>query len=416
MKAPKLAGVFLIVGCLLTYLMFIKRPYATTKPDVVSLSQPRLTGAVAPLEDEGPTSAAATPRFQYSIIFDAGSTGTRIHIFKFRMEDRGLPSLDHETFRSIKPGLSAYADEPEEVRLPLLTPVVLSATAGLRLLPEEKAQNLLDTVEALFAKSPFLSRDDNISILNGVDEGSCSVRVSSVFPNGGLQQADSTVGMLDLGGGSIQITFSPQDEKTVQTSSIENLRSFQMFNHTHMVYAHSHTPGSYLGLGLMSARLAILGGVEASPLGGSTELVSPCLAPEYSGSWKYGDIIYTVKGLKAGESLYTACLTKVEKFLNRRVLQVSDTELDFYLLSYFYDRGVNLGLLEEGEEKTVLVSDYIQAAKRVCSGLTVSPQQSPFLCLDLVYISFNLVQTVNKVGISWSLGAAFHDMEARKTH
>lgn len=27
-----------------------------------------------------------------------------------------------------------------------LTPVVLSATAGLRLLPEEKAQNLLDTV------------------------------------------------------------------------------------------------------------------------------------------------------------------------------------------------------------------------------------------------------------------------------
>uniref|UniRef100_A0A3Q4AZ08 Ectonucleoside triphosphate diphosphohydrolase 6 n=1 Tax=Mola mola TaxID=94237 RepID=A0A3Q4AZ08_MOLML len=421
MKAPKLAGVFLIVGCLLTYLMFIKRPYATTKPDVVSLSQPRLTGAVAPLEDEGPTSAAATPRFQYSIIFDAGSTGTRIHIFKFRMEDRGLPSLDHETFRSIKPGLSAYADEPEEVRLPLLTPVVLSATAGLRLLPEEKAQNLLDTVSHVLNHEA----DFPACFLSGI-----FAWITLNFVTGGLQQADSTVGMLDLGGGSIQITFSPQDEKTVQTSSIENLRSFQMFNHTHMVYAHSHTPGSYLGLGLMSARLAILGGVEASPsVGGSTELVSPCLAPEYSGSWKYGDIIYTVKGLKAGESLYTACLTKVEKFLNRRVLQVSDTELDFYLLSYFYDRGVNLGLLEEGEEKTVLVSDYIQAAKRVCSGLTVSPQQSPFLCLDLVYISvllqefgfpphkqFNLVQTVNKVGISWSLGAAFHDMEARKTH
>lgn len=29
---------------------------------------------------------------------------------------------------------------------------------------------------------------------------------------GGLHHADSAVGMLDLGGGSFQITFSPQDE------------------------------------------------------------------------------------------------------------------------------------------------------------------------------------------------------------
>lgn len=45
----------------------------------------------------------------------------------------GLPSLDHETFRSIKPGLSAYADEPEEVRLPLHllhTPRLVGTRAG----------------------------------------------------------------------------------------------------------------------------------------------------------------------------------------------------------------------------------------------------------------------------------------------
>lgn len=27
----------------------------------------------------------------------------------------GVPSLHHETFRSIQPGLSAYADRPQEV-------------------------------------------------------------------------------------------------------------------------------------------------------------------------------------------------------------------------------------------------------------------------------------------------------------
>lgn len=36
-------------------------------------------------------------------------------------------------------------------------------------------------------------------------------------------------------------------------------------------------------------------------VGGSTELVSPCLAPEYSGSWEYAEVVYTVRGQKAGE-------------------------------------------------------------------------------------------------------------------
>lgn len=83
----------------------------------------------------------------------------------------------------------------------------------------------------------------------------------------------------------------------------------------------------------------------------------------------------------------------------------------------------------------------------VCSSLSVRPQQSPFLCLDLVYISvllqelgfstdkqlkvrvapgpetrpgshqnltvlcvFQLARTMNHVGLSWSLGAAFHHL------
>uniref|UniRef100_A0A8C2WPV1 nucleoside diphosphate phosphatase n=1 Tax=Cyclopterus lumpus TaxID=8103 RepID=A0A8C2WPV1_CYCLU len=427
MKRSKLAGVFLFVGVLLAYLMFVRRHYGAAKPDAFALPAPR---------HRRPASSTAGGSFQYGIMFDAGSTGTRIHIFKFQTELNEAPKLAHETFRALKPGLSAYADDPEKCAAGLkellevakstvppsswtLTPVVLKATAGLRLLPGEKAEHLLDRVRALFTESPFLSRDDSVSIMDGTDEGT----------NGSLcdlHTADSsTVGMLDLGGGSTQITFSPQDEKTIQTSPIDYIRSFRMFNSTHTVYTHS-----YLGLGLMSARLAVLGGVDYSPLEGSTELVSPCLAPESSGSWEHADVVYTVRGQKAGEPVYEACRTKVEKLLYRKVEKATEAaDVDFYAFSYYYDRAVDLGAIEEETGGTIRVLDYEEAAKRVCSGLALSPLQSPFLCLDLIYISvllqelgfpphkqFKLARTINQVETSWALGATFHYIESLKRH
>lgn len=435
MKRPKLAGLFLFLCCLLTYLMFVKHHYSTSRHEAYRLPPHRRPISDRPASDAG-------RRFQFGIMFDAGSTGTRIHVFKFQMEDKGAPTLAHETFRAIKPGLSAYADEPQQCAAGIVellevakssvppsywtsTPVVLKATAGLRLLPGQKADQLLDRVRALFLESPFLSADDSVSIMDGTDEG-ISAWITVNFLTGGLHSAHSPmVGMLDLGGGSTQITFSPQDEKTIQTSPIDHIRSFQMFNNTHMVYAHS-----YLGLGLMSARLAILGGVDTPPLGGSTELVSSCLAPEYSGSWEHADITYTVKGQRTGEPVYEACLSRVEKVLYQKVTEASGvTNMDFYAFSFYYDRAVDIGAIDEKKGGTIQVSDYIQAAKRVCGGLSGGPQQSPFLCLDLVYISvllqelgfppqkqFRLARTINQVETSWALGATFHYMESLKMH
>ncbi|XP_023251432.1 ectonucleoside triphosphate diphosphohydrolase 6 [Seriola lalandi dorsalis] len=440
MKRPKLAGVFLFVGCLLAYLMFVKRHYAVSKPDAYRLPPHHQAGSDLTGDDR--PASAARQSFQYGIMFDAGSTGTRIHIFKFQIEEKEAPQLAHETFRAIKPGLSAYADDPDKcasgivellevakssIPPPIwnITPVVLKATAGLRLLPGEKANHLLDKVRALFLESPFLSREDSVSIMDGTDEG-ISAWITVNFLIGGLHSADSpTVGMLDLGGGSTQITFSPQDEKTIQTSPIDYIRSFQMFSNTHTVYTHS-----YLGLGLMSARLTVLGGVDASPLGGSTELVSPCLAPEYSGSWEHADVVYTVKGQKAGEPVYEACLTKVEKVLYRKVTKASEAaDIEFYAFSFYYDRAVDLGVIEEKRGGTIKVADYMEAARRVCSSPSTSPLQSPFLCLDLVYISvllqelgfpphkqFKLARTINQVETSWALGATFHYIQSLKRH
>lgn len=51
------------------------------------------------------------------------------------------------------------------------TPLILKATAGLRLLPQEKAENLLNSVRDLFKKAPFLTNEDSVEIMDGTDEG-----------------------------------------------------------------------------------------------------------------------------------------------------------------------------------------------------------------------------------------------------
>ncbi|XP_061915355.1 ectonucleoside triphosphate diphosphohydrolase 6 [Entelurus aequoreus] len=421
MKRSRLLVLVVSAACVLVYVLLVRRHYSTGGPDT-RWPPPHLPASVE--------------HFQYGIMFDAGSTGTRIHVFKFKMDGEDGPAVVRETFRAIQPGLSAYADHPEECTAGILelldvakarvpssawsaTPLVLKATAGLRLLPVEKANNLLERARALFDTSPFLSQHNSVSIMDGPDEG-ISAWITINFLTGSLHHGHSaTAGMLDLGGGSTQITFSPQDEKSVQTSPMDYIRSLTLFSISRTLYTHS-----YLGLGLMSARLAVLGGVNAPPLGGSTELVSPCLAADYSGSWEYADTVFTVSGHRAGEEPYEACLTKVKKVLSGKVNMAETAGVDFYASSYYYDRALDLGLIDKVEGGSILVSDYTGAAKKVCSEMSLSPSHNPFLCLDLVYMSvllqelgfppqkpLKLARTINQVETSWALGAIFQYME-----
>jgi hypothetical protein len=85
---------------------------------------------------------------QFAVVIDAGSTGSRVHIYEFEIKD-GAKLLLEDHFQQLKPGLSSYADEPHkaaESLQPLLefaakavpealhaaTPLMLGATAGER--------------------------------------------------------------------------------------------------------------------------------------------------------------------------------------------------------------------------------------------------------------------------------------------
>ncbi|XP_078086347.1 ectonucleoside triphosphate diphosphohydrolase 6 isoform X5 [Mustelus asterias] len=359
-------------------------------------------------------------------------------VLKSSCDKAESPKLAHETFKALKPGLSAYSDEPhlamkgiqelldiakESVPRDLWasTPLVLKATAGLRLLPGVKAQHLLDKVKEVFQLSPFLVMNGCVSIMDGSDEG-ISAWITVNFLIDSLQGSKhNTSGILDLGGGSTQITFLPHSEMTLQTSPINYITSIQMFNSTYTLYSHS-----YLGFGLMSARLEILGGTEGRQFEKGQELVSSCLSPDYKAEWKHAEIVYNVKGQKAGEPLYDSCYARIKKILYKKVHKPEEVEsLSFYAFSYYYDRAVDVGLIDAEKGGTLKVEDYRKAAKRVCQSMESKSTDKPFLCMDLIYITvlleelgfqkdavLKLARKINGVESSWALGATFHYIDS----
>lgn len=52
-----------------------------------------------------------------------------------------------------------------------MTPLILKATAGLRMLPQNEAQKLLESVNDLIQKTPFLTGQQSVEIMDGTDEG-----------------------------------------------------------------------------------------------------------------------------------------------------------------------------------------------------------------------------------------------------
>uniref|UniRef100_A0A8D0HDW0 nucleoside diphosphate phosphatase n=1 Tax=Sphenodon punctatus TaxID=8508 RepID=A0A8D0HDW0_SPHPU len=371
----------------------------------------------------------------YGIMFDAGSTGTRIHIYTFvqRSPDQPL-ELEGEIFESVKPGLSAYVDQPEkgaETVRGLLemaedavppshwkkTPVVLKATAGLRLLAEQKAQALLSEVREVFEESPFLVPDNSVSIMDGTYEGILAW-ITVNFLTGQLYgQNQQTFGILDLGGASTQITFLPHSKETLEQTPVDFLASFEMFNNTYKLYTHS-----YLGFGLKAARLAALGALEKEATDGHM-FRSSCLPKQLEAEWHFGGVKYQYGGNREGETGFEPCYSEVLKVVQGKLHQPNEIHRrSFYAFSYYYDRAVDTDLIDYEKGGVLEVRDFERKAKEVCNNVDSYSSASPFLCMDLSYIAallkegfgfgdstlLQLTKKVNNIETSWTLGATFH--------
>ncbi|KAK5279730.1 Guanosine-diphosphatase, partial [Exophiala xenobiotica] len=224
------------------------------------------------------------PLVQYAIMIDAGSTGSRIHVYKFN-NCGPTPELENEEFKMTEKrpegsGLSSYKTDAEGAAKsldPLMqvaltsvpdeykscTPVAVKATAGLRLLGDEMSQKILEAVRTrLETKYPFpvVSKENGgVEIMKGEDEGVYAwITTNYLLGKIGGPDETPTAAVFDLGGGSTQIVFqptfknSPHGGMPLKMADGDHKYSLKFGGREFELYQHSH-----LGYGLMSARKAL---------------------------------------------------------------------------------------------------------------------------------------------------------------
>lgn len=168
--------------------------------------------------------------FGYGCVIDAGSSGSRIYLYRWPKEEEGeaevqklLTKVEQEALfsdeRSVgisdERGVVLLEDEllpaaksalPSGVELGDV-PIYLGATAGVRLASD--ADDIMDRVRSLLHASGFLFRDDWARTISGDEESVFGWLVANYLVNDGSFPDDlTTYGALDLGGASTQISVA----------------------------------------------------------------------------------------------------------------------------------------------------------------------------------------------------------------
>lgn len=377
----------------------------------------------SPSDSLGKINRKFSPDFgsnKYAVIFDAGSSGSRVHVFCF---DKNLDLVPIgnglEVFEQLKPGLSAFPTDPEAAAnsiKPLLekaeavvpqhvqsnTPVRVGATAGLRQLEGDAPDRILQAVrDFLKSKSSFKLESDWVTVLDGSQEGAYEwVTINYLLGNLG-EEYSKTVGVVDLGGGSVQMAYAVSEsdaQKAPKLSDAEDKYVQEMYLKGRKYYLYVH---SYLHYGLLAARAEILKVTENSG--------NPCILAGYDGSYKYGGEVYSasplpygsnmrscrdisIKALKVNESICTNMKCTFGGVWNGGG---GDGQKNLFVASFFFDRAAEAGFINGSlPVAKVRPADFESAAKAACeTGLedakskypNVGGDNLPYLCMDLVY-------------------------------
>lgn len=364
---------------------------------------------------------------EYAVVIDAGSTGSRVLAFTFHrgLFDRQL-RLDDELWSQVKPGLSSYTANPADAGLSIQsllekaqeriprsswasTPLTLKATAGLRLLPANQSAAILAAVESTLRESGFQPESNLIEIMNPMEEGLFGWFTVNFLAQGfGPAGVAQSLASLDLGGGSTQITFAPTAPVPGLTGRKHYTHRVSVMRQDLDVYSHS-----YLGLGLMTARQAIF------QAGDQSALQSPCVRGSQALTWSFQGREYAIQ---SHQPSFEACLKLVKAVIKKEDVHVPDelAQRRVVAFSYFYDKAKENDMIDpESTEGTILLGDYLKAAKSVCE------QESGFHCVDLTFIyvllsdgyglsdnkSIQLYKKIDGHEVSWALGLAYNILE-----
>lgn len=356
---------------------------------------------------------------KYAVIFDAGSSGSRVHVYCFDENLDLVPiGKEIELFKQKKPGLSA-AKGPQEAAESLIslleeaekvvpaelreqTPVRVGATAGLRALGTQRSEEILQAVRELLHDSSFKSQPNWVTVLDGSQEGAFQwVTINYLLGKLGKPYSN-TVGVVDLGGGSVQMAYAISEKDAAKAPLVADgedsyVKELLLKGTTYYLYVHS-----YLHYGLLAARGEILKAGEGSDY-------SDCMLEGHLGKYNYGGNTFEASGSPSGAS-YSKC-----RALAVRALKVDepacthmkctfggvwnggggDGQKNLFVASFFFDRAAEAGFVDpKAAVAKVKPSDFEETARRVCklnlkdahaTYPDVSEENIPYLCIDLVY-------------------------------
>ncbi|WED44611.1 multidrug DMT transporter permease [Legionella cardiaca] len=184
-------------------------------------------------------------------VVDAGSTGSRVHIYSYDLDATQTPINIREIWsKKIKPGLATIEANDATIDAYLTTlfsgapennlPIYFYATAGMRLLPKPKQQQFYTTIEQWFAHQSGWQLQ-KAKTITGTEEGLFGWLAVN-YQRGSLAADDQELsGVMDMGGASVQIIFPIQKTEGINAQDIQQ---FDLYGRHLTLFIHS-----FLGLG-----------------------------------------------------------------------------------------------------------------------------------------------------------------------
>ncbi|MGL5742340.1 MAG: multidrug DMT transporter permease [Legionella sp.] len=184
-------------------------------------------------------------------VIDAGSTGSRLHIFRYDLDETKTPTHINEIWsKKVQPGFATIDANQATVDAYLTIlfsgapaekmPVHFYATAGMRLVPQIKQKVYYQAVQNWFNQQSTWQLADAKTI-TGNDEALYDWLAVNYHLGTLNSSANEPVGVMDIGGASVQVVFPLQkDGQSSKGSQVE----LDLYGQHIRLFVHS-----FLGLG-----------------------------------------------------------------------------------------------------------------------------------------------------------------------
>ena len=201
--------------------------------------------------------STAKAAYTRGIIIDAGSLGSRLHIYRWNTDASSntitFPTTDESWTSIVQPGIANFASSPNKIRdhldrllqSALMTlqheshlwrtySIYFKGTGGMRQLPYADRENIMSEVRGMLTNRsfcPFHFERKFARIISGEEEAVFSwIAVNYLFKAlDDSGKMNTSIGTLDLGGASTQIAFSVENQDI--SESLYRLQLSKIFIH-----------------------------------------------------------------------------------------------------------------------------------------------------------------------------------------